>query len=250
MTTPAIFRPCLTRWSALNGSPAFLLAQATPAKTAGFSTTAPLCKRKRKTNKDNNKNRGVSSIYRSGPREPLSMSAVPLPKPRDFKPKINVDEKHGLWDFFPGPGKLMWTPTEMEEHGRAWTVEELRKKSWDDLHALWWVCCKERNRLATANAELERGKMGFGNRELQVRDAAVKKTMRSIKHALTERFYVWEDAVNIARDDPEINMNGEGEAYTPGTYEDEYIDSAGQADQQASTVGEIGRASCRERVSR
>ena len=121
MATPTIFRPCLTRRTALNVSPAFPLAQVTSAKTAGFSTTAPLCKRKRKTNKDNNKNRGVSSIYRSGPREPLSMSSVPLPKPRDFKPKINVDEKHGLWDFFPGPGKLMWTPTEMEEHGRAWT---------------------------------------------------------------------------------------------------------------------------------
>lgn len=184
------------------------------------------------------------------------MSAVPLPKPRDFKPKINVDEKHGLWDFFPQPGKLMWTPTEMEEHGRAWTVEELRKKSWDDLHALWWVCCKERNRLATAQAELERSKMGFGNRELQVRDAAVreprsrhghqsnantcqqvKKTLRSIKHALTERFYVWEDAVNVAKDDPEINMDGsEGEAYNPGAYEDEPTDVTSHADQNASAV--------------
>lgn len=149
-----------------------------PGRTAAFSTTAALCKRKRKTNKDNNKSRGVSSLYGSGPREPLSMSGIPLPKPADFKPQIKVDKEHGLWGFFPEAGKLMWTPGEIEEHGRPWTVEELRKKSWEDLHSLWWACCKERNRLATARAELERSQMGFGNRELEVRDAAVSRLIQ------------------------------------------------------------------------
>lgn len=65
------------------------------------------------------------------------------------------------------------TPKETEEHGRAWTVEELRKKSWEDLHALWWTCCKERNMLATAKVELARGKLGFGDRELDTRDEEV-----------------------------------------------------------------------------
>lgn len=151
------------------------------------------------------------------------MSNVPLPKPREFKPKVTVDDKHGLWGFFPAPGKLLWTPKETEEHGRAWTVEELRKKSWEDLHSLWWVCCRERNMLATSRAELTRSKMGFGEREIDTRDEEVMKTMRSIKHALTERYYTWQDAVDVAMVDPEINFGGKnGQVYTPSAYEDEY----------------------------
>lgn len=47
--------------------------------------------------------------------------------------------------------------------------------------------------------------------------------MRSIKHALTERFYTWQDAVDVAMADPEINFAGkEGQVYTPSAYEDEY----------------------------
>jgi large subunit ribosomal protein L47 len=102
------------------------------------------------------------------------VSDAPLPKPVEFKPKIEVDESHGLWGFFPAPGKLLLTPKETEEHGRAWTVEELRRKSWEDLHALWWKCCKERNMLATAREELLRGKFGFGEREIGTRDDEVR----------------------------------------------------------------------------
>lgn len=102
------------------------------------------------------------------------MSGIPLPKPKDFKPAIKVSEKHGLWGFFPEPNKLVWTPKETEGHGRAWAVEELRRKSWEDLHALWWVCCKERNMLATGKAELTRAKLGFGETEFDQRDEEVR----------------------------------------------------------------------------
>lgn len=39
--------------------------------------------------------------------------------------------------------------------------------------------------------------------------------MKSIKHVLTERFYLWEDAYELAKNDPEINLSGQGDVYVP-----------------------------------
>lgn len=63
--------------------------------------------------------------------------------------------------------------------------------------------------------------------------------MRSIKHALTERFYTWQDAVDVARSDPEINLEGaEGQVYTPSAYEDEETDTtAAWKDADPTVVG-------------
>ena len=38
----------------------------------------------------------------------------------------------------------------------------------------------------------------------------VRETQRSIKHALTERYYAWQEAVDIARKDERYNMTAEG----------------------------------------
>lgn len=44
----------------------------------------------------------------------------------------------------------------------------------------------------------------------------VRKTQNAIKHALTERFYAWEDAVQLAKEDPEIEFTKDGGvSYTP-----------------------------------
>ena len=176
MASPGALRPSYGRLLQPKHSLSALALGRNQTQAAAFSTSAPLCKRRAKvrgTNRDMNPGRGVSSIYRSGPREPLSMSDIPLPRPVDFKPEIKVDEKHGLWGFFPAPGKLVYTPEEAEKHGRAWKLEELRRKSWEDLHALWWKCCRERNMLATSLVELERSELGFGKRELELRDEEV-----------------------------------------------------------------------------
>ena len=63
-------------------------------------------------------------------------------------------------------------PSELHAYdvtGRAWTIDELRHKSWDDLHALWWVCLKDMNRTLTSKIEAERVKAGYGEFEADER---------------------------------------------------------------------------------
>jgi large subunit ribosomal protein L47 len=151
-------------------------------QTASLSTSAALLKRHTyigaRDNKDYSKKRGESALRRTGTRWRLSMSDEPLPKPvpRDRLPAIETDPNHGLWDFFASRKTVAATPAEDSKHGRSWTVEELRHKSWDDLHRLWWVCAKERNRIATSNWEREHSELGFGDSEASGRDAAVSLT--------------------------------------------------------------------------
>ena len=123
-------------------------------------------------------------------------------------------------------------------------MEELRRKSWEDLHSLWYMCCKENNRIATENRERQRlnltGAGGPAKRRAQVvcfpglvhaiqclrlclvdlvTDLAlqIRETQRSIKHALTERWYAWEAAWKVAEKDPEVDLNAKPDtsAYKP-----------------------------------
>lgn len=47
--------------------------------------------------------------------------------------------------------------------------------------------------------------------------------MKAIKHTLTERYYTWEDAAQVAQEDPEIDLQAEdGQIYKPSAYEEEH----------------------------
>jgi large subunit ribosomal protein L47 len=61
--------------------------------------------------------------------------------------------------------------------------------------------------------------------------------MRAIKHVLTERFYTWEDAVKLAENDPEVNLTGDGPAFTPADYLEE-ADVAAEGEQQVAEAAE------------
>lgn len=93
---------------------------------------------------------------------------------------------------------------------------ELRLKSFEDLHKLWYVCVRERNRIATYRAEHKRLEAGYGARESEARDRTVRLTMKAIKHVLTERVYAWQEARQVAMEDPEVDLSGTGPAYVPG----------------------------------
>ena len=57
--------------------------------------------------------------------------------------------------------------------GRSWGIQELRERSWEDLHALWHVCVRERNRILTSDLERTRVRAGYGDYESQERDKVV-----------------------------------------------------------------------------
>lgn len=53
-------------------------------------------------------------------------------------------------------------PAEWNQAGRAWKAEELRLKSFDDLHKLWYVMLKEKNLLLSQREMMdENGQKAF-----------------------------------------------------------------------------------------
>ena len=50
--------------------------------------------------------------------------------------------------------------------------------------------------------------------------------MKAIRHTLTERYYLWEDARTLAQSDPEVNLTGKADAYRPGSAP--YVEEAWQ----------------------
>jgi len=186
MATPAALRPSVgaalhsCRTSSPSAAP---LLSAALQQTARISTTSALLKRHKypgaRDNKDHSKHRGESALRRTGTRWRLSMSDEPLPRP--IKPEdlaqSETDPEHGLWQFFADRAAVAKPPEEDAKHGRAWMVEELRAKSWEDLHKLWWVGVKERNRISTAMYDRGKTKLGFGDAEANERDAQVSSML-------------------------------------------------------------------------
>lgn len=214
-TTSRLLRPSL----ASSQSDAVFSFLAPSIRCARFSTSPALQK------KDNNSNRGVSAVRRTGLRARQTLSVrqkdfenQKLPTPVKVEEKPTGTQDHGLWDFFKDQ-TLLSTPKELSQHGREWTMGELRSKDWDSLHQLWWVCVKERNRLATEKLERTRLKAMYGDHEGKKRDEVIQKTMKAILDTLAERTQAYQEAYALASQDASIDLSKtDGPQYTQLPY--------------------------------
>ncbi|KAL3861235.1 hypothetical protein ACJMK2_007283 [Sinanodonta woodiana] len=89
--------------------------------------------------------------------------------------------RNGLMEFF--DDKLNWGMDKVSV-GRPWRVDELRIKSNEDLHKLWYVLLKERNMLMTMEEEYKRKLRAFPSPE---RIFKVEESMENLQQVVKER---------------------------------------------------------------
>jgi len=124
-----------------------------------------------------------------------------------LRPHHNVEVRsdHPLYAFFrqkEKDGELQYETLEPRDDrgrdtGRSWKAAELRRKSFKDIHTLWYVLLRERNLLATQREEARRlgiQNAGYlaGNKKLH----QCRKSMARIKYVLNERRLLYESHMN------------------------------------------------------
>jgi len=96
-------------------------------------------------------------------------------------------------------GTLNWFIPEKDENdtvGRAWEISELRQKSFQDLHKLWWVLVRERNMLETIRFQCRAEKRVMPHFS---RIRKLKKSMARLKTVVGERNRIYkQNLTNIA----------------------------------------------------
>ncbi|KAI9025131.1 mitochondrial 39-S ribosomal protein L47 (MRP-L47)-domain-containing protein [Phycomyces nitens] len=111
-------------------------------------------------------------------------------------PATPTPKTTGIYEFFENGETLPkqgWT-------GRAWKADELRAKSFDDLHKLWYVLLKERNVLATQREQAKRLSIGKQIWTNSGRMKKCQKSMARIKFVLNERQIAYEKLVSEAKE--------------------------------------------------
>eukprot|EP00804_Cyclotella_cryptica_P019205 CCRYP_006121-RA/>CCRYP_006121-RA protein AED:0.00 eAED:0.00 QI:2944/1/1/1/1/1/2/112/231 len=106
-----------------------------------------------------------------------------------YEPNMEAIAKIGQKDAPPSPLDQFRDTVPKEKRaaepvGRSWSVKELRRKSYEDLHKLWYVLYKERNMLLTESNLARRHGYMMVQPE---RRKKVRKSMGAIKHVLGER---------------------------------------------------------------
>ncbi|XP_073531061.1 large ribosomal subunit protein uL29m [Phyllobates terribilis] len=107
--------------------------------------------------------------------------------------------RRGLDEFFDDPKN--WGENTVNS-GDLWTINQLRCKSSEDLHKLWYVLLKEKNMLMTLEQESKRQRVAMPSPE---RLYKVTKSMENLHTVVTER----EDALRLLQTGQEKARPGE-----------------------------------------
>lgn len=89
--------------------------------------------------------------------------------------------RKGLEEFFDAPEN--WGETTVKS-GAPWTAKQLRTKSNEDLHKLWYVLLKERNMLLTLEQEAKRQRVQMPSHE---RLRKIERSMTRMETVVQER---------------------------------------------------------------
>uniref|UniRef100_UPI0037E7F1E1 large ribosomal subunit protein uL29m n=1 Tax=Semicossyphus pulcher TaxID=241346 RepID=UPI0037E7F1E1 len=120
----------------------------------------------------------------------LYRETSPLVAPSQFSPTSSVAQcralhttisRRGLEEFFDLPEN--WGETTVKSGG-PWTAKQLRTKSNEDLHSLWYVLLKEKNMLLTLQQEARRQRVPMPSPE---RLRKVERSMIRLETVVNER---------------------------------------------------------------
>ena len=126
----------------------------------------------------------------------LKLRAPITPRAKNLK----VRDDHPLWQFF-SDKRFMRPLSELDNMGRAWTIQELRRKSFEDLHALWYVCLRERNILLRESQIYKTWNADFSDQDkFRQTPDEIHNTMWRIRHVLSERDHSYRNGLKEFRE--------------------------------------------------
>lgn len=96
------------------------------------------------------------------------------------RPKLSLNSQKGVMQFIDSTGGAG-----ASRNGRSWRTSELRLKSYDDLHRLWFILLKERNILLTERDWCRSNGRHWVNGQSNL--YKVKRSMARIKGVVGER---------------------------------------------------------------